>query len=49
MKAHCELKDQRNTMYTEYFESVMDELAFQCPVNETEGLNLFQHFVDLQG
>ena len=49
MKAHCELEDQTNTIYTEYFESVMDELALQCPVNETEALNLFQHFVDLQG
>ena len=49
MKAHCELEDQSNTIYTEYFESVMDKLALKCPVNQTEALNLFQHFVDLQG
>ena len=48
MKAHCELENQSNTVYTEYFESVMDDLGLQCPVNETEALNLFKHFVDLQ-
>ena len=48
IKPHCELENQGNTIYTEYFEWVMDKLGLQCPVNETEALNLFRQFVNLQ-
>lgn len=48
MKPQCELENLGNSIHTEYFESVMDELRLQCPLNETEALDLFQRFVELQ-
>ena len=48
IKPQCELENQGYTIYTKYFEWVMDELGLQCTVNETEALSFFRQIVNLQ-
>ncbi|CAB4011709.1 Hypothetical predicted protein [Paramuricea clavata] len=48
MRTHCEIENEQNSIYIEYFESVMYELQLQFPRNENEALDLFQQFIALQ-
>lgn len=41
-------ENEQNSIYIEYFESVMYELELQFPRNENEALDLFQQFIALQ-
>jgi hypothetical protein len=48
MMTHCEIENGQNSIYIDYFESVMYELQLQFPRNENEALDLFQQFIALQ-
>lgn len=45
---YCEIENGQNSIYIDYFESVMYELQLQFTGNENEALYLFQQFIALQ-
>lgn len=47
MKANCQVEEQDN-IYLEYFESVMEEMGMQSPVDEEEAFDLFNRLTELQ-
>ena len=48
MEANCQLGEQVENLYQEYFETVPMEMEIQLPANEEEALNLFQILINLQ-
>ena len=47
MGANCQV-EEHNNMYSEYFESVMEDMGMQCPVDEEEAVHIFNRLVELQ-
>lgn len=48
MRNLCEIEIGQNSIYIDYFESVMHELQLETPKNENEALDLFVQFIALQ-
>ncbi len=48
METNCQLDEQVENIYQEYFETVLTEIELEVPSNEEEALNLFQILINLQ-
>ena len=48
MEVHCQMDEQAENIYLEYFEFVLTEMGLQSPSKEDEAFHLFQQLMSIQ-